>query len=345
MLLEDGITSLTAPYTTFLSGGKFAPRSQAMDQNLEDIIRSQIATTGEGSGIIGYSDFDKSQTPGTEFPNLTTMMTDLAKGKITPSEFANATTLGRLTYDVNPDTGKVSFGSNTYNFRPDVADQGGIRGLFATMANERNREINPDISIPVDYLRGFGRDFSQFDQARMGGTTQSPSFRSLNNPEVYGELEREGIFEGLKNKLNPMDALGFLANAYTGGGMKQALTTSGLGKLFSKIAEVGRNTPNYQFTNPNKSGFNRVGSDFYNPKTGLDRFDRAKTLFGQSRTMKDFLNKLKDKRENEKAAAAQALANARQSIADAGSGFDDYGSGQGAGMGFGGGRSDPTDKS
>ena len=173
------------------------------------------------------------------------------------------------------------------------------------------------------------------------------------DPLDYGESElmesdtttRDGIFAGLKNKLNPMDALNFLANVYTGGGMKQSLTTSGLGKLFSKIAEVGRNTPNYQFTNPNKSGFNRVGSDFYDPKTGLDRFDRAKTLFGQSRTMKDFLNKLKDKRENEKAAAAQALANARQAIADAGSGFDDYGSGQSAGMGFGGGRSDPTDKS
>jgi hypothetical protein len=159
------------------------------------------------------------------------------------------------------------------------------------------------------------------------------------------DAPEDGIFEGLKNKLDPRNALGFLANVYMGGGMKQALTTSGLGKLFSKIAEVGRNTPNYQFTNPNKSGFNRIGSDFYDPKTGLDRFDRAKTLFGQSRTMKDFLNKLKDKRENEKAAAAQALANARQAIADAGSGFDDYGSGQGAGMGFGGGRSDPTDKS
>ena len=71
-----------------------------MDQNLQNIIRDQIATTGKGSGIIGYSDFDKSQTPGTEFPNMNTMMADLAKGKISPAEFANLTTLGRLNYDV-----------------------------------------------------------------------------------------------------------------------------------------------------------------------------------------------------------------------------------------------------
>ena len=191
MLLEDGITSLTAPYTTFFSGGKFAPRSQAMDQNLEDIIRSQIATTGKGSGIIGYSDFDKSQTPGTEFPDATAMAKNLATLKMSPAEFANATTLGRLTYDVDPDTGKVNFGSNVYDFRPEVADQDGVFGIFARKANERAREINPNITVPVDELRGFGRDFSMFDQARMGGTTQPPSFRSLNDPEVYGELDEE----------------------------------------------------------------------------------------------------------------------------------------------------------
>ena len=337
MLLEDGITSLVAPYATFFSGGRFAPRSQAMDQNLQDIIRDQIATTGKGSGIIGYSDFDKSQAPGAAFPDAGAMAKNLATGEMSLPEFANATTLGRLTYDVDPNTGKVNFGSNVYDFRPEVADQGGVFGVFARMANERGREINPNITIPVDELRGFGRDFSMFDQARMGGTTQPPSFRSLNDPKVYGELdERKGILS---------NALGFLTNVFTGGGMKQALTTSGLGKLFSKIAEAGRNTPNYQFTNPNKSGFNRIASDFYDPRTGLDRFDRAKTLFGQSRTLKDFLDKLKDKRAAEAAELAAKQQAARTAIADAGSGFDDYGPGQGAGMGFGGGRSDPTDKS
>ena len=88
-----------------------------------------------------------------------------------------------------------------------------------------------------------------------------------------------------------------------------------------------------------------IASDQYDPITRTNRFDRAKTLFGQSRTLMDYIQKKKDERAAKAAAAAQKLSDARTAISDAGSGFDDYGAGQGAGMGFGGGRTDPTDKS
>jgi hypothetical protein len=169
LAILDELKTLAAPVTTFFSGGKYAPRSQAMDQNLKDTIMSQYDKTGIMSGVLGYSDFDKSQTPGTAFPNLPLMSSNLFSGKVSPAQFSNAMTGGRLTYDINPDTGKVNFGSNEYNFRPEMAtidpsDPYGQQAFsyFAGKANERNREINPDISIPVDYLRGFGRDFSQF---------------------------------------------------------------------------------------------------------------------------------------------------------------------------------------
>jgi len=188
-----------------------------------------------------------------------------------------------------------------------------------------------------------GRDFSQFDEAKMGEIPVSQPIRDYGDSEL---MESDTTTrDGIMSKINPLNALGFLTNLYTGG-LSNALTTSGVGELFSKIAEAGRNTPNYQFTNPNKPGFNRMASDFYDPRTGLDRFDRAKTLFGQSRTMKEFLDKLKDKRAAEKAAAAAKLADARRAIAENRYGGDPtYGEGQQAGMGFGGGRSDPTDKS
>ena len=168
-------------------------------------------------------------------------------------------------------------------------------------------------------------------------------------PRDYGESELmesdTTTRDGIMSKINPLNALSFLTNLYTGG-LSNALTTSGVGKLFSNILEAGRNTPNYQFANPNKPGFNRIASDFYDPRTGLDRFDRAKTLFGQSRTLKDFLDKLKDRRAAEAAAAATKLAEARAAIARNEYGGDPvYDEGQQAGMGFGGGRSDPTDKS
>ena len=229
----DTLKTLTAPYATFFSGGKFAPRSQAMDQNLQDIIRDQIATTGKGSGIIGYQDFDKTQSPNATFDE-NNMMKSLFTGKMNLPEFANATTLGRLTYDVDPNTGKVSFGSNTYNFRPEVANSGGIFEPFAKMANERNREINPNITVPVDELRGFARDFSQFDQAKMGTAKENDLMDYDEFYDMPEEKEKEGIFAALKDKINPSTLLSFLANVYTGG-TKQALTGTGIAKAFGNI--------------------------------------------------------------------------------------------------------------
>ena len=247
--LYDDLKTLAAPAVTFFSGGKYAPRSKAMDQNLKDSIMSQYDKTGIMSGVLGYSDFDKSQTPGTAFPDLPLMSSNLFSGKVSPAQFSNAMTGGRLTYDINPDTGKVTLGSNKYNFDPanavidpseNLAQQ--AFSYFAGKANERNREINPDISIPVDYLRGFGRDFSQFDQAKMGQTqNQNQSIAKENDLMDYDEFydmpeekEKEGIFATLKDKINPANLLSFLANVYTGG-TKQALTGAGIGKALGNV--------------------------------------------------------------------------------------------------------------
>jgi hypothetical protein len=206
----DELKTLAAPAVTFISGGKFAPRSQAMDQNLKDAIMSQYDKTGIMSGALGYSDFDKSQTPGTPFPDLPLMSSNLFSGKISPAQFSNATTGGRLNYDIDPNTGKVTFGSNAYNFDPanaviDPSDSFGAKAFsyLAGKANERNREINPDISIPVDYLRGFGRDFSEFGdpdsfRSRMSNNRfdELPSTRQASSPRAAGaeDIKEEGIF-------------------------------------------------------------------------------------------------------------------------------------------------------
>jgi hypothetical protein len=209
LAILDELRTLAAPVTTFFSGGKFADRSQAMDQNLKDTIMSQYDKTGIMSGVLGYSDFDKSQTPGTAFPNLPLMSSNLFSGKVSPAQFSNAMTGGRLTYDINPDTGKVTLGSNEYNFRPEMAtidpsDPLGQQAFsyFAGKANERNREINPDISIPVDYLRGFGRDFSQFGDSNLGqklaNFNLSKTLSDLVFTPAYGDIptkeERDGLY-------------------------------------------------------------------------------------------------------------------------------------------------------
>jgi len=148
-------------------------------------------------------------------------------------------------------------------------------------------------------------------------------------PRDYGESELmesdTTTREGIMSKFNPLNALGFLTNIYTGGSLSNALTTSGVGKLLSNILEAGRDTPNYQYRTPGYEG-RLIASDFYDPKTGLNRFDRAKTLFGQSRTMKDFLDALKEQRDR-RAANRAAVQRAIQNQQDAGGSVqssDDY---------------------
>jgi hypothetical protein len=372
--LYDELKTLAAPAVTFFSGGKYAPRSEAMDQNLKDSIMSQYDKTGIMSGVLGYSDFDKSQTPGTEFPNLPLMSYNLFSGKVSPAQFSNAMTGGRLTYDINPDTGKVTLGSNKYNFRPEMAtidpsDPLGQKAFsyFAGKANERNREINPDISIPVDYLRGFGRDFSQFGDSNLGQKLADSNLsKTLSNSiftPAYGDIptkeERQGIesfnnlvsdtvmaepnqfqdYPGDKNLGSVQDQnLGFDYNfdenvlkeeedaqynldnkgsfnmegilqnlkdylPFIGDKSITGMLTSGIGQFFNNIGDRISNTPQYQRYTPgyNYGNLNpNLIDDFYDPATGLNRFDRAKTLFGQSRTLSEYLSK-------KRAAAAKAV--------------------------------------
>ena len=258
--LYDELRTLAAPVTTFFSGGKFADRSQAMDQNLKDTIMSQYDKTGIMSGNIGYSDFDKNQTPGTEFPNLDAMRSNLFSGDMSLPAFSNATTLGRVNYDIDPNTGKVNFGSNAYNFRPEMAtidpsDPYGQQAFsyFAGKANERNREINPDISIPVDYLRGFGKDFSQFGdpdgfRSRMERMSNNrfdelPSTRQTSSPRAAGaeDIKEEGILQALVSKFGDSAILDYIKS---GGMIGEGIT--GLKNMFGDIFK---------------------GSSFYNPKT------------------------------------------------------------------------------
>tara|TARA_Y100000114_G_C11570578_1_gene236180 strand:- start:45 stop:593 length:549 start_codon:yes stop_codon:yes gene_type:complete len=68
---------------------------------------------------------------------------------------------------------------------------------------------------------------------------------------------------------------------------------------------------------------------------------------GQKSNLFDLMKQRREQKQRERMERAAALEReqALREIDRADSGFDDYQSGQGAGMGFGGGRSDPTDKS
>ncbi len=322
-------------------GAAFLPTKTEYDIAVNDAAARVPSQTLEGifPGIVGQSLGTVSDLA----------MPSLALGASPFYDMYQASDRARAQYgqpDVRSvvDDAEIPMGPSFPEYAKAVADENIIRSAIGRTAGAGQNLANRFGTI----AQGLGNFFFAPANAPEPTEKERQSIEledDLMNYDEFYEMPEEKEREGILSKLNPLNALRFLANDATGG-LSNALTTTGLGTLFSKIAEAGRNTPNYQFTNPNKPGFNRIASDFYDPRTGLDRFDRAKTLFGQSRTMKEFLDKLKDKRAAEKADAAAKLADARRAIAEDRYGGDPtYGEGQQAGMGFGGGRSDPTDKS
>ena len=163
--------SLLSPVATFLTGGKFAPRTPGMDKRLQEIITQQMRDSGKLSGTIGYEDYSQTQGEGTAFPNMTAMLKDLVAGKMTAEDFGNMGQLGRLSYTVDPSTGKASFGSNVYDFDPtnvakDPSDNPAEQ-LFSYLgrrANENEVAINPNVTIS-----GFGNNQANTLDPRMLG--------------------------------------------------------------------------------------------------------------------------------------------------------------------------------
>ena len=63
-----------------------------------------------------------------------------------------------------------------------------------------------------------------------------------------------------------------------------------IGDRIPSTPQYQRYTPGYNYGNLNPN----LIDDFYDPATGLNRFDRAKTLFGQSRTLSEYLSKRRE---------------------------------------------------
>jgi hypothetical protein len=97
----------------------------------------------------------------------------------------------------------------------------------------------------------------------------------------------DGIVQNLK------DYLPFIGDKSITGTL-----TRGIGQFFNNIGDRIPSTPQYQRYTPgyNYGNLNpNLIDDFYDPATGLNRFDRAKTLFGQSRTLSEYLSKRKER--------------------------------------------------
>jgi len=114
------------------------------------------------------------------------------------------------------------------------------------------------------------------------------------NADVLREEEDAQYNLPQKNMLqNLKDYLPFIGDKSITG-----MLTRGIGQFFNNIGDRIPSTPQYQRYTPgyNYGNLNpNLIDDFYDPATGLNRFDRAKTLFGQSRTLSEFLSKRRER--------------------------------------------------
>jgi hypothetical protein len=125
------------------------PMTQSMQTSLQNIIQNQIKNTGQLSGNINYGDYGVQTSTGAEFEGF-------GNRSVTDPEAALATTLGRASYSVDPQTGKVNFtGGTAYDFRDDqfgglgkFISKGGVFGKEAT-------QYNPNISLSSDFLKPY----------------------------------------------------------------------------------------------------------------------------------------------------------------------------------------------
>ena len=146
-------------------------------------------------------------------------------------------------------------------------------------------------------------------QAKYGNFGEYRNFMGSQQP-----VEPTGIqniigsnFQNLQENFNPMQ-IG--RNLLTSAGAKVLGLPAIMGSLLSNFGDgvnYEQYTPGFDYKGLNPSMIN----DFYNPATGLNRFDRARkkgNTFASSRTLAEYFQK----RKTEKAAQAQAEQAARE---------------------------------
>jgi hypothetical protein len=122
----------------------------------QDLIKRAEAKGGD-SGSLGYEDYGlQTSTPGGRFAGgITDIISD-------PQAFANAATLGRVSFDRDPETGEYSFGDTKYDFNVQDTDtglganilrginEGGLKGAVSNLLTPSTAAAaEPEVTTPT----------------------------------------------------------------------------------------------------------------------------------------------------------------------------------------------------
>jgi hypothetical protein len=284
-------------------------RTDEMNERLSQQVGDQLPP-GVNSGSLTYTDFGldpvREYIGGGEYRNTREFNAPSFEKamSLNSADLANALTLGNLNFNKDP-SGNINYTGNTFDFPQ------------PTFMNDRPIDVPLDelnVNAPqfsfTDYLQG-NYDLNKSpttDIVVPERTAPATYYNSAPNFNADVLLEEEDAQYNLpqKNMLqNLKDYLPFIGDKSITG-----MLTRGIGQFFNNIGDRIPSTPQYQRYTPgyNYGNLNpNLIDDFYDPATGLNRFDRAKTLFGQSRTLSEFLSK-----RRERAAAEADLVQRRE---------------------------------
>ena len=258
---------------------------------------------------------------------------------------------------------EIPMGPSLPQYAKAVADENIIRsaigraaGAGKNLANRFSRIKDGIVAnIPESiFTSAYAPEISEKDRQSIDITDK------LNDYYEKGEMmdnvvdaPEDGIFAAFKDKIDPSTLLSFLANVYTGG-TKQALTGTGIGKAFGNIRDAIGNRLGPASYGTSQAAFNaltpsqqRAVGSIYGPG-GIMQGYNAVSAFGRGPigSIQNRIDNILGRKAAQTAASRQKLADLKNALTNLGGDSDaGYSPGQDAGMGFGGGRSDPTDKS
>ena len=208
---------LAAPVFNFAKSVAIGPSEPFVSDTMKDQLIQKAMDTGLDKGTLGYEDFGLPvSTKGGRF---TGGLFDLALND--PVSFANVGSVGRVSFEKDPTApGGYRFGDTKYDFSVDK-DTGSTDNAFLDFINRGGIK-----SAIGDFFFAPAYAPEVTDEERKSIERQPSSFRSLSDPEVYGDLEeRKNLLERILEFapfIGEKSLTGILTNAL--GGAKNKLT-------------------------------------------------------------------------------------------------------------------------
>ena len=211
----QNIQSYAMPAWNFAKGIYGNQNPTITDSMRQDLIERAEAKGGD-TGTLGYEDYGlNTSTSGGRFAGgITDIIND-------PHAFANALSLGRVSFDRDPETGEYSFGDTKYDFNIDPSakglganilrgiNQGGLKNIFSTSAQaaepDKIKAMRQDLRSVPAHMRRQTFDNVNFNEwmrndinlAQRKSTAQK--FANLDNRSIqsqkYNDLVSRGIIQ------------------------------------------------------------------------------------------------------------------------------------------------------